>query len=46
MDNRELWASLGMDLDKHDDFLAPLEPELTAAYGAALSAKLVTTGGN
>lgn len=23
-DNRQMWAELGMDLEKHDDFLAPL----------------------
>src|SRR5665648_1206633 len=24
MDNRELWTALGMDLEKHDEFLAPI----------------------
>jgi|GEM_PF-3083871 len=24
MDNRELWTALGMDLEKHDDFLSAI----------------------
>lgn len=32
MDNRELWASLDMDLAKHDDFLAPLPGAYTSLF--------------
>lgn len=32
MENRELWASLNMDLEKHDDFLAPLPGVYTSLF--------------
>lgn len=32
VDNRELWASLGMDLEKHDEFLAPLPGAYTSLF--------------
>ena len=32
MDNRELWTALGMDLEKHDDFLAPVPGLYTSLF--------------
>jgi benzoyl-CoA reductase/2-hydroxyglutaryl-CoA dehydratase subunit BcrC/BadD/HgdB len=32
MDNRELWTALGMDLEKHDDFLAPVPAIFTSLF--------------
>ncbi|ODA41960.1 double-cubane-cluster-containing anaerobic reductase [Desulfosporosinus sp. BG] len=32
MDNRELWTALGMDLGKHDDFLAPVPAIFTSLF--------------
>lgn len=32
MDNRELWALLGMDLEKHDEFLAPVPQIFTELF--------------
>ncbi|WP_088186978.1 double-cubane-cluster-containing anaerobic reductase [Desulfosporosinus sp. FKA] len=32
MDNRELWTALDMDLEKHDDFLAPIPTVFTSLF--------------
>lgn len=32
MENRELWAALDIDLEKHDDFLAPLPGAFTSLF--------------
>jgi Benzoyl-CoA reductase/2-hydroxyglutaryl-CoA dehydratase subunit, BcrC/BadD/HgdB len=32
MDNRELWTALGMDLEKHDEFLAPVPEVFTNLF--------------
>ncbi|GAB6173180.1 double-cubane-cluster-containing anaerobic reductase [Paradesulfitobacterium aromaticivorans] len=32
MENKELWASLDIDLEKHDDFLAPLPGAYTSLF--------------
>lgn len=32
MENRELWAALDIDLEKHDDFLAPLPGAFTSMF--------------
>jgi benzoyl-CoA reductase/2-hydroxyglutaryl-CoA dehydratase subunit BcrC/BadD/HgdB len=32
MDNRELWSILGMDLEKHDEFLAPVPQIFTELF--------------
>lgn len=32
MDNRELWTALGMDLEKHDEFLAPVPAIFTSLF--------------
>ena len=32
MDNRELWTALGMDLEKHDEFLAPIPAVLKSLF--------------
>lgn len=32
MNNRELWTALGMDLEKHDDFLAPVPAIFTSLF--------------
>ncbi|MDP4125692.1 MAG: double-cubane-cluster-containing anaerobic reductase [Bacillota bacterium] len=32
MDNRELWTALGMDLEKHDEFLAPVPAIFTNLF--------------
>jgi len=32
MDNRELWTVLGMDLEKHNDFLAPVPAIFTSLF--------------
>ncbi|MGC7871215.1 double-cubane-cluster-containing anaerobic reductase [Desulfosporosinus sp. SYSU MS00001] len=32
MENRELWTALGMDLEKHDDFLAPVPAIFTSLF--------------
>lgn len=32
MENRELWAALDIDLEKHDDFLAPLPGAYTSLF--------------
>ena len=32
MENRELWERLNMDLDKHDEFLAPLPQVYTELF--------------
>lgn len=39
MDNRELWIALGMDLEKHDDFLAPVPAILLTCFWKDLIAQ-------